>query len=139
MVRSKSTCLKWHFCQVGHEGKNTIWGGFFVQNSSSKKLGFLVVLTFGMSLVTKDATTGFIVCFLICVMWLSVGIIQHHLQPLPIMGFAYQWSLDFVCPLNLVMQHNLYILVMIKHFSKWLELVSLPNYSNERVAYAFLA
>jgi hypothetical protein len=27
---------------------------------------------------------------------------------------------------------------MIKHFSKWLELVSLPNYSIERVAYAFL-
>jgi hypothetical protein len=27
---------------------------------------------------------------------------------------------------------------MIERFFKWLELVSLPNHSNERVAYAFL-
>jgi hypothetical protein len=33
MVRSKSTCLEWHFCQVGPRGKKTIWGRFFDQNS----------------------------------------------------------------------------------------------------------
>jgi hypothetical protein len=27
---------------------------------------------------------------------------------------------------------------MIKHFSKWLELVPLPNYNSEGVVYAFL-
>jgi transposase-like protein len=27
---------------------------------------------------------------------------------------------------------------MIEHFFKWLELMPLPNYSNERAAYAFL-
>jgi len=41
-------------------------GGFFDQNSRSKKPKFLLVLTFGMLLVTKDATTSFIVCFLMC-------------------------------------------------------------------------
>jgi hypothetical protein len=54
------------------------------------------------------------------------------------MGLGYQWSLDFASPLNLTPQHNRYVLVMIKHFSKWLELVPLSNCSNERASYAFL-
>jgi hypothetical protein len=33
------------------------------------------------------------------------------------------WNLDFVDPLNLIMQHNQYVLVMIKQFLKWLKLV----------------
>jgi hypothetical protein len=31
----------------------------------------------------------------------------------------YQWSLDFVGPLKLIMWHNWYVLIMIEHFSKW--------------------
>ncbi len=31
-----------------------------------------------------------------------------------------------------------YVLVMVEHFSKWIELVPSPNKSNEGVAYAFL-
>jgi len=46
--------------------------------------------------------------------------------------------LDFVGPLSLTPQHNQYFLVMIDHFSKWLELVPLFDYSNDGVAYAFL-
>ncbi len=46
------------------------------------------------------------------------------------MGLGYQWNLDFVNPLNLTTQHNLYVLVMIEHFSKWLELVLLLDYNN---------
>jgi hypothetical protein len=46
--------------------------------------------------------------------------------------------LDFASPLNLTPQHNQYGLVMIEHFSKWLELVSLPNCSSEGASYAFL-
>jgi hypothetical protein len=57
---------------------------------------------------------------------------------LPIMGLGYQWNLDFVGPLNLTPQHNRYVLVVIKHFSKWLELVLLPNCNNEGATYAFL-
>jgi hypothetical protein len=40
--------------------------------------------------------------------------------------------------LNSTSQHNQYVLVMIKHFFKWLELVPLSDHSNERVTYAFL-
>jgi hypothetical protein len=30
-VKSKSTCPKCHFGQVGHGGKITIWGDFFIK------------------------------------------------------------------------------------------------------------
>jgi transposase-like protein len=45
--------------------------------------------------------------------------------------------LDFVNPISLTPQHNRYVLVMIKHFSKLLEVVPLPNYNNEGATYAF--
>jgi hypothetical protein len=40
------------------------------------------------------------------------------LQPLPIMGLGYRWSLDFAGPLPVTKNHNKYVLVMIEHFSK---------------------
>jgi hypothetical protein len=42
-----------------------------------------------------------------------------HLQPLPIMGLGYRWSLDFAGPLPVTPRHNKYVLVMIEHFSKF--------------------
>jgi hypothetical protein len=70
--------------------------------------------------------------------WASFNAPIPQLQPLPIMGLGYQWSLDFASPLNLTPQHNRNVLVMIKHFSKWLELVPLLDHSNEKTSYAFL-
>jgi hypothetical protein len=35
-------------------------------------------------------------------------------------------------------RHNKYVLVMIEHFSKWIELVALPNKFNKGAAYSFL-
>jgi hypothetical protein len=61
-----------------------------------------------------------------------------QLHPLPIMGLGYRWSLDFAGPLPLTVRHNKYVLVMVEHFSKWIELVPSPDKSNEGVAYAFL-
>jgi len=46
--------------------------------------------------------------------------------------------LDFSSPLSLTLQHNQYVLVIIEHFSKWLELVLLLNCNNEKATYAFL-
>jgi hypothetical protein len=54
------------------------------------------------------------------------------------MGLGYRLSLDFVKSLPLAVRHTRYVLVMVKHFSKWIELVPSPDKSNERVAYAFL-
>jgi hypothetical protein len=61
-----------------------------------------------------------------------------HLHPLPIMGLGYRWSLDFAGPLPVTSRHNRYVLVMVEHFSKWIELVALPDKYSEGVAYAFL-
>jgi hypothetical protein len=47
------------------------------------------------------------------------------------MGLRYQWSFDFANPLSLKLQHDRYVLVMIEHFSKWLELVMLLDRNNE--------
>jgi len=41
MIESKLTCPKWHFDQVGHGGKKTIWGGFFIEILGQKSHDFL--------------------------------------------------------------------------------------------------
>lgn len=61
-----------------------------------------------------------------------------QLHPLPIMGLGYRWSLDFAGPLPVTARHNRYALVMVEHFSKWIELVALPDKSSEGISYAFL-
>jgi hypothetical protein len=68
----------------------------------------------------------------------SFNALTPHLHPLPIMGLGYRWSLDFAGPLPLTVQHNRYVLVMVEHFSKWIELVPSLYKSSEGVVYAFL-
>jgi hypothetical protein len=41
MVKSKLTCLKWHFGQVGHGGKKIIWGIFLLKILDKKSRDFL--------------------------------------------------------------------------------------------------
>jgi hypothetical protein len=52
------------------------------------------------------------------------------------MGLGYRWSLDFARSLPLMVQHNKYVLVMVEHFSKWIELVPSPDKSSKGIAYA---
>ncbi|CAM6093577.1 unnamed protein product [Calypogeia fissa] len=61
-----------------------------------------------------------------------------QLHPLPIMGLGYRWSLDFAGSLPLTVRHHQYVLVMVEHFSKWIELVALPDKASEGTTYAFL-
>jgi hypothetical protein len=44
MVKSKSTCPKWHFGQDGHGGKKNHGGGFLTKILNKKKSRFLVML-----------------------------------------------------------------------------------------------
>ncbi len=53
-------------------------------------------------------------------------------------GVWVSMELDFLGPLNLIICHNWYVLVMIEHFSKWIELSPFWDKSNEKVVYAFL-
>ena len=54
------------------------------------------------------------------------------------MGLGYRWSLDFAGPLPMTRRQHQYVLVMVEHFSKWIELEALPDKGNEGAAYAFL-
>jgi len=60
------------------------------------------------------------------------------LRPLPIKGLGYRWSLDFVGPLVVTSGEAKFVLVMVEHFSKWIEFVALPQNSSELAAMAFL-
>jgi transposase InsO family protein len=60
------------------------------------------------------------------------------LQPLPIMGLGYRWSLDFAGPLPKTGRKNIYVLVMVEHFSKWIELAATSSKASEVVAIEFL-
>ena len=54
------------------------------------------------------------------------------------MGLGYRLSLDFAWPLVVTPRGAKYVLVMVEHFSKWIELVALPQNSAELAAAAFL-
>ena len=45
----------------------------------------------------------------------------------PIKGLGCRWRVDFARPMTTTCGGNWYVLVMIEHFTKWVELVALPN------------
>ena len=49
------------------------------------------------------------------------------LHPLPIMGMYYRWSVFLAGPFPQSEYGNYYIMVMIEHFSKWVEVVAIPT------------
>ena len=60
------------------------------------------------------------------------------LHPLPIRGMFYRWSCDLVGPLPTTKgTGHRFIMVMIEHFSKWVELVALPQKTARFTAAAF--
>jgi hypothetical protein len=59
-----------------------------------------------------------------------------ELKPLPIMGLFYRWGCD-LCKMTVESNRgNRYVMVMIEHFSKWIELVPLPAKEPEYTAAA---
>ena len=62
----------------------------------------------------------------------SFNTLSPQLQPLPIMGLGYRWSLDFVGPLTITPRGTKYVFVMVEHFSKWIELVALPQHPSRK-------
>ena len=49
------------------------------------------------------------------------------LHPLPIMRMFYRWSVDMAGPFPQSEFGNYYTMVMIEHFSKWVEVVAIPT------------
>jgi hypothetical protein len=50
----------------------------------------------------------------------------------------YCWSCDLAEELPQTSRGNVYIMIMIEHFSKWVELVALPDKSSHSTSQAFL-
>jgi hypothetical protein len=50
----------------------------------------------------------------------------------------YRWSCDLARELPQTSKGNVYVMIMIEHFSKWVELVALPNKSSHNTSQAFL-
>jgi hypothetical protein len=63
---------------------------------------------------------------------------QFALSPLLIQGMFYCWSCDLDGELPHTSKGNVYIMIMIEHFSKWVELVVLSDKSSHNTNHAFL-
>ena len=59
------------------------------------------------------------------------------LHPLPIMGMCYCWSVDLAGPFPQSEYGNYYIMVMIEHSSKWVEVVAIPSKDCSKTARIF--
>ena len=62
----------------------------------------------------------------------SFNTLSSQLQPLHIMGLGYHWSLDFAGPLVVTPRGTEYVLVMVEHFNKWIELVAAKVLTDQR-------
>jgi hypothetical protein len=53
----------------------------------------------------------------------------HHstLHPLPIEGLFYRWGVDLAGPFKTTSRGSVYVMICIEHFSKWIEVIPLPN------------
>ena len=58
-------------------------------------------------------------------------------HPLPIMGMFYRWYVDLVGPSPQSEFGNFFIMVMIEHFSKWVEVVAIPTKESCETARVF--
>ena len=60
------------------------------------------------------------------------------LHPLPILGLMYRWGVDLAGPFKVTVRGNAYVMVMIEHFSKWIELAALPAKTSQHTAEALM-
>jgi hypothetical protein len=60
------------------------------------------------------------------------------LKPLPIMGLIYRWGEDLCKMPHTSEDGNKYVVVMIEHFTKWVELVPIPEKSSFYTAAAII-
>ena len=59
------------------------------------------------------------------------------MHPLPIMGMFSRWSVDLAGQFPQSEFRNFYIMVMIEHFSKWVEVVAIPTKESCETAKVF--
>ena len=60
-----------------------------------------------------------------------------ELNPLPIEGLFYRWSMDMCGPFPIIDRGNKYVAVMIEHFSKTIALEPLQTKEAKHTCYAY--
>jgi hypothetical protein len=88
--------------------------------------------------VMRDAIASSTFCFLVYGVWPNLGIFECTYTSLTTLTNYGAWILmefRFCQPIEFDTSTSL---ICFEHFSKWLELVPLLNYNNERASYAFL-
>jgi hypothetical protein len=68
----------------------------------------------------------------------SISSRQLMLSPLLIQGMFYRWSCDLVGELPQTSKGNVYIMIRIEHFSKWVKFIALLDISSHNISQAFL-
>ena len=61
-----------------------------------------------------------------------------QLHPLPIRGLFYRWGVDLCGDFVQTKRGNSYIMICVEHFSKWVEVIPIPDKSSNTIATAFL-
>ena len=61
-----------------------------------------------------------------------------ELKPLPIMGMFYRWGVDLFRMPTPSAAGNHYVVVMVEHFSKWIEVAAIPEKTADNVKAVFL-
>ena len=61
-----------------------------------------------------------------------------QLHPLPVRGLFYRWSVDLCGDFIQTEQGNSYLMICIEHFSKWVEIIPIPDKRSSTIASAFL-
>ena len=62
---------------------------------------------------------------------------QSELSCLPITGLFYRFGVDLCGPLEETKLRNTYIMICIDHYSKWIQVILIPDKSSAVIAYAF--
>ncbi len=100
-------------------------------------IAFLLFITIGEVCMLKFETSLLGVNNVI--EWkISFSFRQFTLFPLPIQGMFYRWSCDLIGELPQTSKGNVYNMIMIEHFSKWVKLIALLDKSSHITNQAFL-
>jgi hypothetical protein len=97
---------------------------------------FSLLMTIGEVCMLKSQTSLLGVNTVI--KWTSFSFQQFMFFLLPIQGMFYCWSCDLTGELPQTSRGNVYIMIMIKHFLKWVKLVVLLDKSSHNTSQTFL-
>jgi hypothetical protein len=103
-----------------------------------KRTAALVMMTYHWAGIMEDIRTWVSTCEVCQRSRAEFCVRTPALQSLPIMGMGYRWHVDLFGPIRQQSkQGNRYVMVCVEAYSKWVELIPLPDKEASRTAAAF--